>query len=49
MKFWKKKTKKKEVKEEKPNQLELLEMIYSRLGWIIFWLVIIAIGIGGID
>jgi len=40
----------KNTKEEKKNwgQVEILDAIHSRLGWIIFWLVIIAIGIGNL-
>ena len=38
------------TKEEKVKwgQVEILDAIHSRLGWIIFWLVIIALGIGNL-
>jgi hypothetical protein len=37
-----------EGKENPENQLTLLKAIKNRLGWIIFFLIVIAVGVGNI-
>jgi len=39
---------KRKVETKKPSERELLEKIYHRLGWVLFWLFLIALGVGNL-